>query len=101
MKTIDQASKEAFEKEVEFSFQRGNTIGSGERMFKAGAEFAQRWIPVEEELPAETGWEKAPYIARTKKEDHIVGYTAGRFHHKGGLCLKSGCVTSWRPIERK
>lgn len=69
--------------------------------FCHGANEAQRWIKVTEELPEETGWDKAPYIARSKKEDHIVGYTKGHFHLKGGLCLKPGWVIEWRPIERR
>ncbi len=45
MKKIEQAAKEYFE-------EYGYNERSGEDLaFKAGVEFAQRWIPVEEGLP--------------------------------------------------
>ena len=65
-----------------------------------GAREAQRWIPIEEELPPESGWDNAPYIVKTKHEKRVVGYTCRRFHLQGGLCLKELAVTHWRPIER-
>lgn len=68
--------------------------------YKKGAAEAQRWISIKEEMPEETGWEKAPYLAKTKNEIRSVGFTQGRFHLLGGLCLNRNCVTHWRPIER-
>lgn len=53
-----------------------------------GAREAQRWISVDEEMPSETGWMNAPYLAKTKNEIHVVGFTQGYWHHSGGLCLK-------------
>ncbi|MCE5332710.1 MAG: hypothetical protein LLF95_11310 [Bacteroidales bacterium] len=50
MKSIDDAAKEA----VQHRFNLAGAIKYGdiyEQGFKAGVEFAQRWIPVEEELP--------------------------------------------------
>jgi hypothetical protein len=67
--------------------------------YVAGVEYYQRWIPIEEEMPEETGWLKAPYLAKSKNECHVVGFTQGHFHHLGGLCLKPNCVTYWRLIE--
>jgi len=68
--------------------------------YKKGAKEAQRWVSIDEEMPEETGWLKAPYLAKTKKECHVVGFTQGHFHHFGGLCLKPNYVTHWRLIER-
>ena len=48
MKTIEEAAKEYGRK---VSPQSDWTARNAEISFKAGAEFAQRWIPVEEELP--------------------------------------------------
>lgn len=45
MKTIEEAANEYQE------YSMNNLAGA----FKAGAEFAQRWIPVEEELPEYSG----------------------------------------------
>ena len=65
-----------------------------------GAREAQRWISIEEEMPSVTGWFSVPYLAKTKNEIHVVGFTEGRWHQYGGLCLKNNVVTHWRPIER-
>lgn len=84
MKTIDEAAKEAYR----------DTSVSAENMFKAGVEFAQKWIDVNDELP-ENG---CNVIA--KLENGI----------KLGLCFsentfwshstdKNSQVTHWRPIE--
>ena len=48
MKTIEEAAKEYGRK---VSPQSDWTARNAEISFKAGAEFAQRWIPVEEEFP--------------------------------------------------
>jgi hypothetical protein len=78
-------------------FNRGEVLGF-EDGFKAGVEFAQRWISADEELP----------------EDHIVVLTKGRFgaqmlylesgtwaHNRFGREIKLEDVTDWRYIELK
>ena len=75
--------------------------------FEAGVEFAQRWIPVEEELP-EIG-EKV----QVKLLIEIIGHKTTDIDHDR-LILKDGktwmfdveqmagiAVTHWRPIELK
>ena len=56
MKTIEEVAKE-FEKENGEKIWFSNDHQQGTALciesFKAGVEFAQRWIPVEEELPKE------------------------------------------------
>ena len=66
-----------------------------------GAREAQRWISIDEEMPSDTGWMNAPYLVKTKNEIHVVGFTEGCWHMRGGLCLKKNTVTHWRPIERE
>jgi hypothetical protein len=72
-----------------------------EEAYRQGAREAQHWFPVTEELPEETGWMNAPYLAKTKNEIHVVGFTKGYWHHYGGLCLREDVVMYWRPIERR
>lgn len=65
--------------------------------FKAGVEFAQRWIPVEEELP-EINWLKC----LVKYSDESIGISpfqigAGFVNFKSDLST----ITHWRPIELK
>ena len=56
MKTIDKAAKD-FSEDIRENSLSGNNAGkeqykAGRKIgFKAGVEFAQRWIPVEEERP--------------------------------------------------
>jgi len=66
MKTIEEATKDFLE------YRRGICTGyPPKEWFKAGVEFAQRWIPVEEELPEklvqvivklENGWHATTWI---------------------------------------
>lgn len=87
MRTIDQAAKEFSLDETEQS------------IFAAGVEFAQRWIPVEEELPdydipvlfVEMNRTSNPYLGhRSKLIDNFVS-----------MALSYKSVTHWRPIELK
>jgi hypothetical protein len=50
MKTIEEAASNAYCIEV-LSSGTNSGVEFGKKMFKAGVEFAQRWIPVEEEYP--------------------------------------------------
>ena len=92
MKTIKEAARE---------FQRDYPTDIEERAaysaFKAGVEYAQRWISVEDELPeiTEEGCNCVEVLYMTK-------------NGLGGICLfKDGRfetlskVTHWRPIEWK
>jgi len=94
MKTVEQATKE-----YNSQFSHDSEQWIAEDAFKKGIEFAQRWISVDDELPAETGWMNTPYLIKTKYEFNMAGYTKKCFHKYGGLCFKSGVVTHWRHIE--
>ena len=68
------------------------------RSFEAGAEFAQRWIPVEEELPEINKYGFSESVLTKLNETVIVqkGYTNKR--NRFIWCDKQ--PTHWRPIER-
>lgn len=103
MKTIDEAANE-FAKEIRENSLSGNNAGkqqyqAGRKIgFKAGVEFAQRWIPVEEELP-ETNEFKESKICLVKNRCAI---DIGRYysnHNRWFLASGNFKVTHWRPIE--
>ena len=76
--------------------------------FKAGVEFAQRWIPVEEELP-EVGamvltkmekrhgdtWVQNYYSTATRLENQGEWQTVNWVDHS----ISFGHITHWRPIN--
>ena len=90
MKTIEEATKDFLE------YRRGICTGyPPKEWFKAGVEFAQRWIPVEEELPNEMECVllKSEYLGS-------INYDVG-FLMRGKFKTKNGKPTHWRPIELK
>lgn len=91
METIYDAGHRVFEAARWDTLQVGNTDDCIE-MFEAGVEFAQRWIPIEEELPEklvqvivklENGWCTCTWIT----EDGDFAFNVKPTH--------------WRPIELK
>ena len=91
METIYDAGRRVFEAARWDTLQVGNTDDCIE-MFEAGVEFAQRWIPVEEELPEKlvqvivklaNGWHTTTWI--TENGDFAFNVKP----------------THWRPIELK
>ena len=73
MKTIEEATKDFLE------YRRGICTGyPPKEWFKEGVKFAQRWIPVEEELPelGEKGYSKNVLICDDPQdeEDARIGY---------------------------
>lgn len=64
-------------------------------MFKAGSQFAQRWIPVEEEFPSDL----FDVLVKSEDDSFTVGY---RFQDKWVLDINIDLkITHWRPIELK
>ena len=103
MKTIEQAA-------IEFFKEYGYNESSLERIaFEEGAAFAQRWIPVEEELPEEGTLVQAKYEKRLTDIHVKKGYTYATCrtnNFTGELWLVdnsfiAGRITHWRPIEYK
>ena len=91
METIYDAGRRVFEAARWDTLQVGNTDDCIE-MFEAGVQFAQRWIPIEEELPEklvqvivklENGWCTCTWIT----EDGDFAFNVKPTH--------------WRPIELK
>ncbi len=87
MKTIEESAHEyADDKNM-------NIAGSKViKTFKAGVEFAQQWIPIEEEFPDFETW----IIA--KRNDT---YAAARIHGEVDVKFIKMNFTHWRPIEIK
>ena len=109
METIYDAGHRVFEAARWDTLQVGNTDDCIE-MFKAGVEFAQRWIPVEEELP-EVGemvltkmekrygdtWVQNYYSTATRLENQGEWQTVNWVDHS----ISFGHITHWRYIDIK
>lgn len=92
MKTIEKVAKEHARKVSPHSEW---TAKNAEINFKAGVEFAQRWIPVEEESPSEYDY----VLAKSSVGDvYVASFSAYTFHT--GMPHKVN-ITHWRPIEYK
>ena len=91
METIYDAGHRVFEAARWDTLQVGNTDDCIE-MFEAGVEFAQRWIPIEEELP-----EKLVQVI-VKFED---GWCTCTWITEDGDFAFNVKPTHWRPIELK
>ena len=91
METIYDAGHRVFEAARWDTLQVGNTDDCIE-MFEAGVQFAQRWIPVEEELP-----EKLVQVI-VKFED---GWCTCTWITEDGDFAFNVKPTHWRPIELK
>lgn len=114
MKTIEKAAIEQSLNEVNKGSDNDalfcSSIGMKqiiERAFKAGIEFAERWIPVEEELP-ESDKILTTVIVRIQGKVVVafLGYEIAnfdkrdkQFHYKSKNNLEK--VTHWRPINHK
>ena len=99
MKTIEEAAKEYAEK---FTYPH-NKIPN-ERGFKAGVEWAQEWISVENELPKL--YEKV-FVKTTEKyedDEYYFDYSVATLHDNNRWDVFFGNhkpITHWRPIELK
>lgn len=77
-------------------YQAGRKIG-----FKSGVEFAQRWIPVEEELPETNEFyeSKICLVKNTYGDVDVARYYSNT--KLWYLNSSDFVVTHWRPIERQ
>ena len=91
METIYDAGRRVFEAARWDTLQVGNTADCIE-VFEAGVEFAQRWIPVEEELP-----EKLVQVI-VKLED---GWCTCTWITEDGDFAFNVKPTHWRPLNLK
>jgi len=102
MQTVEEAVREWV---IEHGPETASEFVATREAFKAGVEFAQRWIPVEEELP------KAQYDGRysnevlvmMSNEKYIVAWYDYKYNkwEVGLWCEDSFTVTHWRPITLK
>jgi len=108
MKTINEAAEEySIRKENEHESYMG---------FESGVDFAQHWIPVEEELPEDSDnltqtekytYTENPVLVRTingkyavSKRSKFNGNENSKWEWMGSSSF-SDSVTHWRPLERK
>ena len=91
MLNINEAAKEFSEK----------SVWACPISFKAGAEFAQRWISVEDELP-EIG---DIFLVKTDNgcitTAYLHGIKSGFITYGEDAYIEFGTITHWRPIELK
>ena len=87
MKTIEDAARDYAE-----SFEDNDYTIETEFAFKAGVEFAQRWISVEEELPEVS----KQVIVKLPNDWHTCTWLM-----KDGTFAFNVKPTHWRPIELK
>ena len=104
MKTIEQAAKEWANAHypkcgtndwADDGFDEGYNAAANYKAldaFEAGAEFAQRWIPVTEELPETRQWALVKLLQGDIRTDQYLG---------NKWWLYDGHVTHWRHIELK
>ena len=102
MKTIEEALNIAYDASKSNAY-----FGNG---FKKGVEFAQRWIPVEEELP-DVGEMVLTKMEKRHGDTRVQNYysTATRLENQGEWqtvnwvdhSISFGHITHWRPIEYK
>ena len=94
MKTIEEAAKE-------YGRATGDNpdkpINAGYGGFMAGIEFAQRWIPVEEELPPP----EESVLVKDCFGKHRVSVLMYDMKTWKTISMSDGRVTHWRPIELK
>ena len=97
MKKIEEVAKEFSEK----------SVWACPISFKAGVEFAQRWISVEEELPEVKNHGFSDLVLTKNSYDNIMleryDSESKKFNGIRYDCINNndGQVTHWRPIELK
>ena len=98
MKTIEEAAKDFNDSHVNGHHPQKWVSD----IFKAGVEFAQRWIPVEEELP-EIGEKVITKMAKDKRTSYGI---ATRIREEWEIdvhwidhTFSHMNITHWRPIE--
>ena len=93
MKTIEEAAKDFNDSHVNGHHPQKWVSD----IFKAGVEFAQRWIPVEEELP-ELKEKQYSILAKTKTNEYIVVNVFGDIEYLRKGIFEYFNITHWRPI---
>ena len=104
MKTIEEALNNPA---INRGLVMSSVIQIAERSFKSGVEFAQRWIPIEEELPVKGGSlfnDSDTVLIKVLLKDGNIKILTGHYD----LSMKdwyidathyNGIVIEWRPIK--
>ena len=103
MKTIEEAAlSHAIRREVDA--EELKYVGKYQESFKAGAEFAQRWISVDEVLP-EIGEKVITKMTKDKRTSYgiatIIREEWEINSHWIDHTFSNMTITHWRPIELK
>ena len=94
MKTIEQAATNAYSIEV-LSSNCNAGVTFGKEMFKLGVEFAQRWIPIEEELPEKN----IDILLKCDNDTTVIGFL--NEYKVFQTDRPKTQFTHWRPINYK
>lgn len=99
-KTINEAARKSYSFLGEIlpivdSYTEAQTLKNN--IFRSGAEFAQRWIPVEEKLPESN----IPVLVKDCFGAYRVAFCIGSLNSWSYNNIADGKVTHWRLIEVK
>ena len=103
MKTIEEAATNAYSIEV-LSSGCNAGVTFGKEMFKQGVEYAQKWIPVEEELPPKEKDTDESEIVLIRETQDFGNFFLGwyDYHQKAWFMvyrLHQVKPTHWRPVH--
>jgi len=108
MKKIEEAANQYFDlasMDIEVMIEDNQQIDYDDvviNAFKAGVEFAQRWIPIYEELPKkddEFDSYSENVLAKTDRNEIVFGYFELNEKIFSSYNIYDGEITHWRPIE--
>ena len=107
MKTAEESAEQCMIDTIRSNQSKGQKYNSNEDIesaFILGAEFAQQWIEVEDELPeygtacllkfVDETYEVGYFFSHKYREDSFYSYC------QNDIEFKVEAVTHWRPIER-
>ena len=100
MKTIEEAANEIYPLNKPTMYTQF-VAGLEQSAFKAGVEFAQRWIPVEEELPENQELVLVKTNFNCFSTAYFHGKNSGFIIYGDDAYERFGIITHWRPIEIK
>lgn len=99
MKTIDE---EARNYSTWKTYKGEETVSQHDVLtFKAGVEFAQRWIPIEEELPNENDYVLAIVDGNFGNKNQCDWVVVSLYSDSRFINYYDHKISHWRPIEYK
>jgi hypothetical protein len=94
MKTVEEAAKEYAGIKTKVEIEVDSRIKEYDA-FKAGVEFAQRWIPIEEELPEE----RVLVLCINPFSPFVASYHGKEKGFRIPNVEENYSVTHWRPVD--